>query len=241
MSLTTNHDLIRDTPANWPDARAWIYGWIRTDVVGYRELKFGASTVTATSGTYRADQFVSQLATKFSSSNWTVSQAVTGKITLSKSSGAAEVVTWTDRLGWMLGMAPGANYAEQSSTSIVSRWVPPMSIPLTGAVWSEVTIDREVETEIDRAGRRSGYVAGGARLWRWKVTCTRWALQAIQCGVVMSGKVTISPHPSVVTANDSTHPTGGVTGYIVRAGSPKWIGPNEDFAELELVLSGAVE
>lgn len=239
MSLTTNQDMVRDTPASWPMARAWIYAWIRTDVPGYRALAVGASPITVTSGTYRADQLVAQLDTDLTASGWDAAIDTAGRVTVSGSPGA--VVTWTDRLGWLLGLSPGAGYAEASATSVTSRWVPPAAIPLTGAMWSEVTIDREIETEIDRAGRRSGYVAGGARIWRWRITCSRWALQAIQCGVVLAGKVTISPHPTAVTANDSTHPKGGITGYVVRAGSPRWLGPVEEIAELDLVVAGVTE
>lgn len=232
--------MIRDTPtAPWPTARAWLYGWVRTDVPGYRAMSVGATAITVTSGTYRGDQLITQLHTDLTASGWGASLSALGVVTFAGIPSA--VLTWTDRLGWLLGLAPGAGFVDISAPAVSSRWVPPVAIPLIGATWVEVTTEREVETEIDRAGRRSGYVAGGARLWRWKVTCSRWALQAIQCGVVLAGKVTISPHPTTVTANDSTHPTGGVTGYIVRASSARWIGPTEDIAELEIVIAGAPE
>ena len=239
MSLTTHHDLVRDTPTTWPAARAWLYAWVRTDVPGYRAMSVAAAPITVTSGTYRGDQLVTQLATDLSGVGWDAAIANTGRVTLSD--GAAAALTYTDRLGWLLGLAPEAGFVDPSTASVSSRWVPPCAVPLIGATWTEVSTDREVETEIDRAGRRSGYVAGAARIWRWRVTCTRWALQAIQTGVVLSGKVTLSPHPTAVTANDASTPTGGITGYIVRASGARWIGPTEDVAELEIVIAGVPE
>lgn len=236
MSLASPGEPIREKPATWPVARAWLYGWVRTDVPGHRELQIGGSVPVITSASYRFDQLITQIGSDLSGLGWTASIANTGRVTLS---GTSAIVAYPDRLGWLLGLAPDAFVAEAAtSASIAARWVSPTAIPLLAAQWERVDTEREVESILDRAGRRSGFAFGGSRLWRWRVRMTRWGYQALQTGWCLRGKVTISPHASTVTAASSSQSGGGVTGYVIAVDSVSWTGPTEELVDLEIVIAG---
>lgn len=227
--------MTREIPAYWPNAQAWIWAEVRTDHPGYRQLSIGATPITVTSGTHRADGLITQLDTDLGAASWNAAIDSAGRVTLS---GSASAITYTDRLGWALGLAPVAGAIAPSSATHTSLWVSPVAIPLLGATWDEVRASREIETIVDSAGRRAGYVYGSARVWRWRITLTRWALDALREGPCLYGKITVNPYASEVDAADATTPGGRLTGYVIGVSDVTWSGPTEEIATLVLTMAG---
>lgn len=240
MSGTTPHgEVIPSLPSTLPVARAWLYGYVRSDHPGYRTVRVGGlpATVASTTG-QRWDAYVSALSTALTSAaSWTATLGTDGRVTLA---GSSAIVSYPDRLGWLLGMGKDGGTAEgAAATSVVSRFVPPAGIPLFGAQWDAVSVERERELVMDRSRRQGGYVWGGARVWRWTLTMHRYALDALMAGWCLRGQVTILG-AGVSATMGSTEPGGALTGHALGLdGSPTWGGPSNDFATVRLLVAGS--
>lgn len=224
-------------PASWPKANAWIYSWPRSDHPGYRTIRVGGTwcQVASTTGT-RWDQYVAALSTALGAAGWTATLGTDGRVTLA---GSSAVLSYPDRLGWLLGMGTEAGYTEGAAVaSRVSRFVPPGGIPLLGATWDQVDVERERELVTDRQQRQSGYVFGGARVWRWRLTLTRWALDALLSRWCLRGKVTL--YATSASAIASGTPDGYLTGYVMGLdGPPAQTGPTADYYRVTLLVAGS--
>lgn len=237
-ALVTPGEVIPAVPDVWPTANGWLYSWVRSDHVGYRKISIGGSVAQVASTTgKRWDLYIADLATALTSAaSWTAAIGTTGKVTLS---GSSAIVGYPDRLGWLLGMGKEALTTEAAAaTSQVSRYVPPGGIPLLGLSWDEVDVEREREIILDRSRRQSGHVWGGARVWRWRLTMTRFAYEALCTGWCLRGKVTLAG--SSTTAISSSVPGGALTGYVLGPeGAPSWGGPTQSWATVTLFVAGA--
>lgn len=224
-------------PASWPKANAWLYSWPRSDHPGYRVVRVGGTwcQVASTTG-QRWDTYVAALSTALSAAGWSAAIGTDGRVTLS---GSSAVLSYPDRLGWLLGMGTEGGLTEGAAvTSRVSRYVPPGGIPLLGATWEEVSVERERELVMDRQRRQSGYVFGGARVWRWRLSLTRWGLEALRSRWCLRGKVTLAG--SSITAIDSATPGGALTGYALSLeGAPTWDGPTQTTCQVTLLVAGS--
>jgi hypothetical protein len=220
-------------PASWPTANAWLYSWVRTDHPGYRQIRIAGTTITLTSGSYRFDDLVAEL-----SAGTGVSASVSSGGRVLVSSGDPAQWAWPDRLGWLLGFGVEAGTTEaEVLEERESRFVPPGGIPLLGVTWTEVRVERESELALDRSRRQGGYVFGGARVWRCELRMTRWALEALQTGWCLRGKITLVGSESA--AMSSTVPGGALTGVALRLdGAPSWDDSTQQTCRVTLLVAG---
>ena len=221
---------------------AWLYGYVDTGHPGYRSVRLGATTYTVAEGHYRWDAYVTAINTAIGGSGWALTSTATGQSVFAKASGSA-VVTWPDRLGWMLGFATEPVVAEASATSGYSRDVAPGAIPLAGATWESVTTAKERQLIVDRSQRGHGYVYGSALIWRWKLVMSAASLRALQTGWCLGGTVVISAKDPTALGSDSawsTSNTGGfVEGQPVGIEGIKWIDTLQQHAEVSLLMTTA--
>lgn len=239
MSFYTPGEVVPSlVPATLPKAHGWLYSWPRSDHPGYRQLLVsGALAQVASTTGKRWDLYVADLSTALTTAaGWTASIGTTGLVTVAGSSGT---VGYPDRLGWLLGLAREANTVESAAaTSKLSRFIPPGGIPLLGLTWESVEYEREREMIMDRSRRQSGYVWGGARVWRWRLHMTKWAYEALITGWCLRGKVTLVG--SNTTAISDSVPTGALTGHVLGLeGAPAWDGPTQLTARVTLLVAGA--
>jgi hypothetical protein len=200
-------------------ARAWLLGHVRTDAPGYREVTEAGVLRRAASGEHRFDAYVTAIG-----ATWQTYGAVS----------FAGVPTFTDRAGWLLGfgeagVAPNAN---QSS----SFFVPPAGIPLVGATWEQVVDDADRRQVIDRHRRNQGYVWGDASLFRCKLVMHRYALEALQTGWCLRGKVTLGTASMLSTPISSIEPRGAITGYALGLDNVSWLDSIQGLARVELSI-----
>ena len=204
-----------------PTANAWLYSWVDTDVVGYRQITIDAgpfeTLLTVPAGYYRWPDYIDAIDNELSSEDpgYSCSGLADGRVEVVGSS----IIEWPDRLGWLLGFEsePGTN--EGADSTVTSRAVAPGAIPLLSANWS--AIDRKTENKImvDRHLRGHGYAYGSADVWRWSVVMHVSALAALRAGWCLSGKVTVATEAPAdfgsATAWSKTNPGGYVDGMIL--------------------------
>lgn len=227
--------VVPQVPNRWPKANAWLYGYVKTDHPGYRQVTVGGVLQQVEDGYHRWDEYIDALDTALGSAGWAAVIGPEGKVSLT---GGDEPLVWPDRMGWLLGMVQEAGDASVAGLETESRWVPPGGIPLLGATWERMRHERETEIIADRSRRFGGYVWGGARLWSWRLVMTRYAYDALCAGWCLRGKVTIAG--SSLTAMGSAVPGGALTGYVLGLeGAPSWVGPTQQDAEVTLIVASA--
>ena len=220
----------------WPEPRGWLYGFIDTTVPGYRKLNNNGTDLTVASGYHSFPAYVTQVNAL---SGVAASVDSIGRVTIT---GAAPI-TWTDRLGWMLGfdVKPGDNAG--SNTSRTSDRPPPAGIPLMSVSWSR--IDRAVESTItvDRKQRGHGYLFGDNDLFRFKVLLHVQSLRSFREGCCLSGKVVISTQSPTNFASDTAWSTsntdGYIEGYVIGVERGRWVDSTQTLWQAELIVSGA--
>ena len=219
----------------------WLCAWVDSDSPGYRKMQIAAGTYTIAADYQRFPAWLADIDTAITAAGWSATLNNKGSVRMS---GPSAAVTWTDRLGWLCGMASDPTDTEGTVTSATSRIPPPGCIPLLSASWERV--DRQVEEKItfDRWQRGHGYVWGSAELWRWKIQMVREAALSLQAGAVLSGKVTLTTvQPSETwsdTAWSSSNPDGFVDGYVVGLEPGRWLGPYREIYECSLLLAAQV-
>jgi len=221
---------------------AFLYGYVDTGFAGYRKVQLGGATYTVAEGHYRWDAYITAINAVINAAGWTLTSTATGQSVLAKASGSA-VVTWPDRLGWLLGFATEAGVAEASATSVYSRGVAPGAIPLAGATWENVTTAKERQLVVDRSQRGHGYVFGSALIWRWKLVMSAGALKSLRSGWCLGGTVVISSKDPTALGADSAWSTSNTGGYV--EGQPigiegvKWIDTLHHYAEVSILMTTA--
>ena len=223
------------SPVPWvtlPAAAAWLLGYVRTDAPGYREIGFGGTdlfTVAASSATgYRFDDLIDAVNTALSP-NDPITWSTRGNVI---ATGNGEV--YPDRLGWVLGVVNDAGDAVTGDDA--SSVVPPAGIPLLGATWLRVDSEADRREIVDRHRRNQGYVWGAALIWRCKLTMHRWALEALQTGWCLRGKVTLAGATMLNTPVSESEPTGAITGYALGLDSVRWLDSIQQNAEVEMSM-----
>lgn len=215
--------------------QAWIMGYVNTNVPGYREVEVAGRRGVAASGTYRFDAWLTALG------------AATGYTFFDEESHGLIVCdappTFWDRSGWLMGWNLEAGVASAGSAA---TGIPPGCIPAIGANWTDVTLDREVRSSVDRQRRSSGFVWGSARLWRVVFKMHRWSLEALASGWCLAGRVNIVP-ASLPAGRDTwpawstSAPTGYLDGYVVNGiERVRWMNRTETLAEVSLILATQV-
>ena len=210
-------------PTSWPTAHGWLYSWVQTEAPGYRKVDLNGTVYTATASHLRWDLYLADLSALLTAAPeaWAVAQDSTGKVTLG---GDAADLTWTDRAGWLMGFGREAGSGESAITQTVSRYVPPGGIPCLGVTWDAIDIERDRELVLDRSRRQQGYAFGGCRVWRVRATMTRYALEALNTGWCLRGKITALGSNAAAIAPGE--PTGALTGYVLGLESVGWLDPD---------------
>lgn len=201
-------------------AAAWLLGHVRTDAPGYREVtEGGVLRLSTTLGDLRFDDYVTAMG-----ATWTNYGAVA----------FGDIPTWTDRAGWLMGFgeAGAVTYPGQSDSWLI----PPAGIPLIGATWTQVVGDADRRQLLDRHRRNQGYVWGSALLWRCKLVMHRYALEALQTGWCLRGKVTLGCADMLDTPISSTEPRGAITGYALGLDSVSWLDSIQQTARVEMTI-----
>ena len=222
-------------------ATAWIYGYIDTDVPGYRKVSIGGSVRTAAAGYYRFDAYLGAITSATASDGFGMAVNSSGGCTLTKPMGSAAAVVWTDRLGWLCGMRADPGDSEGSVNTVTARMPSPACIPLLGATWDEVEIHKQREFKIDRQLRGHGFVFGGARLWTWRLTMDKDSLEALRTGWCLRGKIVISGKDPTQLHTDSAWSSSNTDGFLecrpVGIQRTRWLDVGHTIAEVELLVT----
>lgn len=233
------------TPAEFVTSKVAysLWGYVRTDVPGYREVQVGSYVVRVPSGTYRWDAFITALATELGGIGW-ISQIngndTPGTIRLEQDGGSPGALMFPDRLGWLLGFGLEAGVSLPSGVLFEGAFIPPGGFPLIGAAWEEAEIDRDVQAQVSRLSRDAGFAWGSARIWRLRMTMSRWHLEAYRQRWLRAGRVAIVPTGYESTAWSGSQPKGHLDGYIVSDARVRWIDPLERIAEVTTLLATTV-
>ena len=218
---------------------AWLYAYIQTTTPGHKTVTIGGTSYeiadTGPAGVVWPE-FVSALSSAIIASGWSATIQSTGAVLIG---GPSATLAWPDGLGRLLGMAcqPGTSFG--TTTGALSQVVPYGGIPLYGATWESVRIERDVRFEVSRMARSHGYIYGGARLWEWRLTCTHHALRAIRRGFVLNRKVRIQG--SDASAMSSSNADGYLEGWPLGITGVQWLDKVQRIAEVTLlVTSGGV-
>ena len=221
---------------------AFLYGYVDTDIPGYRKVSLGGSVKTVAAGYYRWDAFITAINSAISSAGWVLASTSTGLTSLAKGSGTGAVV-WTDRLGWLLGYDQPPGGAEGTVSGVMARAVAPGAIPLIGATWESVEIQKERQFVVDRSQRGHGYVFGTSRVWRWKLVMSSFSLEALRTGWCLSGKVVVSAKDPTQLGSDSAWSTSNTGGYLegvpVGVENVRWLDELQTVAEVTLLITTA--
>lgn len=241
VSVYVEEGIPLEIPQVWPTAMGWLYGWVDTSVVGYRDIEIGGSPFTLPSTYQRFDDYVTALQTIVAAlpDAGQLNYLADGRIQFSVLADSY-ALGWTDRLGWLLGFGQeaGTTSDEWPLTDVsASRFVPPGGIPLLSCSWSEVDIRTDADAIIDRHRKRQGYLYGKARVWSVRATMTRWALQALMRGWCLRGKVS-AVALSNTTAIGPAEPGGAIEGYVLGLDRVSWLDPeHQRTALVELTIA----
>lgn len=223
--MTAPREVVRD-PVPWatqPAARAWLLGYVRTDLPGYRELNtsLGALVSPASSTGYRFDAYLTAIeAAKTTHDGWSWSTA--GRV-LGEEVG--DPVIFTDRLGWVCGFGTGG---------MSSVFIPPAGIPLVAATWTSVETDAERRQIVDRHRRNQGYTWGSASVWRCVLTMDRYSLQALEAGWCLRGRVCLAGVDYLDTPISVSELKGAIDGYMLGVESVRWMDGPQHHAQVVL-------
>lgn len=210
---------------------AYMLGYVRSDVAGYRATTYDAtpSTPTSTAG-QRFDAYISGYlgapdAVIWPYAQWAVELDWFG------------TVTFDDRIGWLMGFVNDPGTTITVSGYAPSRFVPPAAIPLIGATWTAVESDADRRIILDESLRNQGYAWGGALLWRCKLTMSFYALEALQTGWCLAGKVTLAPAFKLNDPISEADPQGAITGYVIGDPTVTWLDKTQTTAVVELTIA----
>lgn len=232
--MVAPYEVVQTHPPEWTDyinapaARAWLMGYVRTDVPGYRELDDGGGVITCPSGEYRFDALLDAMSGVLPDP---LALSAFGSVQTSGSE-----YTCTDRLGWLLGFGIEAGTGAPAGLDEARKFVPPACIPLIGATWTQVTDEADRRQTLDRHRRNQGYVWGGAAVWRARMDMSRYALEALKIGWCLRGKVTLGCADMIDTPISSTEPRGAITGYALGLDSVSWLDSIQSKARVEYSL-----
>ena len=220
---------------------SWLVGWVDTDSPGYRKVQINAGTYTVAAQYQRFPGLLADINTAVAVAGWSITLNNKGQV---RFTGSSATITWTDRLGWLLGMATDPADSPGATTSESSLVPPPGCIPLLSASWESVERMPEEQLIADRWQRSHGYVWGAAEVWRWRLRMVESAAHSLMQGHCLAGKITLTgvqPTESWSdTAYSSSAPTGYLDGYVVGLEDSQWIGPSREVFECTLLVAATV-
>lgn len=223
----------------WPEPSAWLYGFIDTSVPGYRKINNDGSDVQLSDGYYSFPAYIDELNTQMGTVSGSATTDSIGRVTIN---GAAPM-TWTDRLGWMLGLDVDAGDDSGANSSRTSDRPPPAAIPLISVNWERIDRATESAVQVDRQQRGLGYLFGDSELMRLTLLMHAQGLRSFKDGWTMSGQVIISTKSPAGFSADapwSTSNTDGyLQGYVVGVSGGRWIDSTRTIWQANLILSKA--
>tara|TARA_R100000655_G_scaffold24510_1_gene49607 strand:- start:6544 stop:7236 length:693 start_codon:yes stop_codon:yes gene_type:complete len=227
---------------SWPTPQAWLYSWVDTGSPGYKKVNIAGSAITISDGHRRWPDYISQIHSTVAGVNaayYCVANA-TGGVRL----GGAPTITWTDRLGWLLGMGSEPGDTAGSATYSDSVEVAPGAVPLLSASWSAINRKSEEKLLVDRHLRGHGYVYGAADLWKWRILVHVSAVPSFKAGFCLSGKVTISSYAPSDFGSDSAfskaNADGYVDGHVIGVSGGKWLDDTRTIWSTDLIMAREV-
>jgi len=221
----------------WPTPSAWLYGFIDTSVPGYRKLSNNGTALQLADGYYSFPAYIDELNTKMATDGGSAVTDSLGRVIVFGSA----PITWTDQLGWMIGMDVKPGDASGAIATRTSDKPPPAAIPLMSVSWSR--IDRAVETTIavDRHQRGHGYLFGDNELVRMRLLMHVQGLRSFREGWCLSGQVVVSiKKPSTFSTDTvwSTSNTDGyIQGYVVGVERGNWVDNTQTLWQTELLIA----
>lgn len=216
-------------PTTLPPAGAFLYGFIDARVLGYRQLRVGATTYTIASAVTRGDQVAAALTTAGVPTTF-----ANGLFTVTPS--PAATIRPPDRLGVLLGLFLKANLtAHPSTSSLTSERISPIAIPLAGFAVTSQNIQADDDMMTDRLLRQTGYVYGSARVFEVRVTLHKWALQALLFGWCMTGRVAFVGSDTNLVSGST--PDGSLTARVLSVSEPVFIGGAQLWAEVTFTVT----
>lgn len=214
----------------------WLFGFVPTNVPGYREIICnGAHRNIGGSGLMNAEAWMTALGSPFGD---IFDEEGYGQLVCDF---GGLPVTFPDRSGCALGIvdrpgvALGAGYFYSAS-------IPPIRIPLVGATWRDVTLDRETASRVDRHMRSGGWAWGGARVWRLVMVMHRWSVAALATGWVFRTRSIITTDggdPTSPGAMGAANPDGYLDGRLVQIEGVHWLAHTELMAEVTILFATA--
>jgi len=220
-----------ELPTNLPPAGAYLYGFINTNIEGQRKIRRNLTTYTLAGDIYRADEIPAALTTLGLPCSFD-----NGLFSIGTSS--TESFRYTDRLGYLMGLArkAGSEQTDSLSGPRISSRISPIAIPLSGFSIKSHKIISEDEAENDRLMRDIGYVFGAARIIEVEVVLHKWALQALLQGWSMSGKVSfIGPNATNIALGN---PEGSLHEVrILSVSEPSFLGQAQLWASLTFMVA----
>jgi len=184
---------------------------VDTDSPGYRKIDVSGGVATVAAGYYRWPDYITALDTALGAQAWAAISDSLGRVYLA---GTSDILTWTDRAGWLCGMAAEPAQATGTVTNVTSIVPPPAAIGLISASWDEVAVDSERAVSYDRNAQGWGYTFGSARVWRWTMTMHKTSAESLRAGFLRSGKVTLSSYAPADFGSSSAWSTSNTGGHI---------------------------
>ena len=210
----------------WPIPVGFLYGWVDTSVPGYRRWSEDSTAYQLPD----AYQPFWDLVTAIDNTSAAIADLY-GRVTVQC---GPKIVTWTDTLGWLLGMDVEPGQVEAQSGDRQSRVPCPGAIPCADLGVESVDRDREQQLVMSRWGRPYGWVWGaGAEIWRCRVKLHRLAVPQLR--FLRRGKITISPW-NIVAHQDGddvpyspAQPFGTITGHVLGWDEGGWVRGQPDW------------
>jgi len=211
-------------------ACAYLYGWVSTELPGYRQIETDDGTQTAAPGVYEFRDWVAAL--DASGTAGVVFDSDAARVTVTPTSGP---IGWADAAGDALGFGAEPGSFHPVDGAVTAPGPSMLAIPLMGCRWERVAADREGFSPIDRKRRANGYTFGFARIFTVELTMNRAAFDAFARGWVQHGRVTIEGSDPVAVG--PANPGGTLIGTVLGIDSSGWVGPRRDVADIRLTVA----
>jgi len=223
-----------------PRPHGFLYAHIDTGLPGAREItRPGGGTISAAEGYNHFSDWIAAVNTAINADHGS-------EISWNRADGLVSFVAGVggafqfDRAGALIGLIdePDTDLTFTSSETKKSKFVPAGAIWLMGAQYEQIELAREMKFDSFRWKRGYGYTWGGARIYRWRLTMHREALDAFNRGWCATGKVTLDMGVGTATSFTGTGYTGALTGHVIGVEGQGWLGPAADVAQVTLIVAG---
>jgi len=223
-----------------PAPNGFLYAYIDTGLPGAREVTRPTTALMTTAEGYQ------HFGDWVKAMNTVVAAGDSSAITHSTSTGLCSFIPGAtgnyqfDRSGILTGITDltDTNIAMTDGQRVDSSRIPAGAIWLMGAEMDSIRYVRELKFDTFRWKRGYGYSWGGARLYRWRLTMHREALEAFELGWCATGKVQVTMGTGTMSFTGTGY-KNGLTGYVVGVESTGWLGPAAEVAEVTMIIAAS--